>query len=234
MIPKLITVWPQKGGIGKSFVLTLLHDYLAGEELAVRTFDLDHANSTFSRYVPETTFVDTEVDADKLGALDQLVAPLIEKQCSVIVADNRAAGGDKLERWLTETDLVRQQAELGFALIFVAVAVDDKDAISQIADLLDRHGSAVRWLVARNLREGPTLPLFDASTTRKRLREAGAIEIEIPCLAELTRNRLQLANLTVAAGQAAQGLPILDRSRCIRYTQTVRQQLDGARRLLLE
>lgn len=233
MIPKLITVWPQKGGIGKSFILTLLHDYLVGEGLAVRTFDLDHANSTFSRYVPETTFVDTEVDADKLGALDQLVAPLIERQCSIALADNRAAGGDKLERWLTETDLVRQQEELGVQLVFLAVAVDDKDAISQVADLLDRHGSAVRWIVARNLRDGPQLPLFDASATRKRLLDVGAAEIEIPCLAELTRNRLQLANLSVAAGQTAAQLPVLDRSRCVRYVQAVSQQLNAARRILI-
>src|ERR1039458_7226923 len=51
---KRIILFPQdKGGIGKSFVATLLYDYLRDEGLRVKALDLDQANSTFRRFVPE-------------------------------------------------------------------------------------------------------------------------------------------------------------------------------------
>lgn len=72
MPTKRIILFPQdKGGIGKSFVATLLHDYLTDAGVRVKAFDLDHANSTFNRLVPEAEFIDTDVDADKLGVLDR-------------------------------------------------------------------------------------------------------------------------------------------------------------------
>ncbi len=58
---KRIILFPQdKGGIGKSFVATLLHDFLLDEGVRIKAFDLDHANSTFQRFVPEAEFIDTD------------------------------------------------------------------------------------------------------------------------------------------------------------------------------
>lgn len=71
---KKLIVFPQdKGGIGKSFVATLLYDYLTEHGVKLKTFDLDHANSTFQRFVPEAEFLDTDVDANKLAVLDTMV-----------------------------------------------------------------------------------------------------------------------------------------------------------------
>jgi MinD superfamily P-loop ATPase len=60
-ITKKLIVFPQdKGGIGKSFVATLVYDYLTEHAVKLKTFDLDHANSTFQRFVPEAEFIDTD------------------------------------------------------------------------------------------------------------------------------------------------------------------------------
>ena len=65
MPTKRIILFPQdKGGIGKSFVATLLYDYLTDVGVRLKAFDLDHANSTFNRLVPEAEFIDTDVDTD--------------------------------------------------------------------------------------------------------------------------------------------------------------------------
>ena len=229
---KLLTVWPQKGGIGKSFVTTLLFDYLSEHGARVKAFDLDHANSTFHRLVPEAEFIDTDVDTDKLAGLDRLVRALTEEDADVVLADNRATGGDKLQYYFEENRLVSLQGEIGFALVFVVVAVDDKDAISQIADLVDFYGDRVRWLVARNLRDGAQLAVFDQGNTRKKLLAHGAVEIDVPCLAEVTRNRLQLANLTVARGRTSEKLHILDRSRCVRFHERMAAEFAKAEPLL--
>jgi hypothetical protein len=228
---KRIILFPQdKGGIGKSFVATLLHDYLTERRLKVKAFDLDHANSTFNRLVPEAEFINTDVDADRLGVLDRIVHAL--DHADVILVDNRATGGGKLLAYLDETRLPEMQAEFDCALVFVVVATDDKDANSQIAELLDTHGTRVRWLVARNLRDGESLPLFGQSNSRRRLQELGAVEVDVPCLAEITRNRLQTANLTVARGRNSDALHLLDRSRCVHYHNRMHAEFEKARSLL--
>jgi hypothetical protein len=229
---KRIILFPQdKGGIGKSFVATLLHDFLIDEGVRVKAFDLDHANSTFQRFVPEAEFIDTDIDADKLGVLDRIVHVLPETD--VVLVDNRATGGSKVLAYLDETRLPELQAEFDCVLIFVVIATDDKDANSQIAELLDTHGERVSWLVVRNLRDGDSLSLFAQSNSRKRLADLGAVEVDVPCLAEVTRNRLQDTNLTVGRGRTAAPLHLLDRSRCVRFHTRMAVEFSKARTLLV-
>lgn len=229
---KRIILWPQdKGGIGKSFVAALIYDYLIEERVRLKCFDLDHANSTFNRLVPEAEFIDTDIDADKLATLDRIVDAT--QQADTVVVDNRATGGSKVLAYLDETRLPQLQHELDCALVFVLIATDDKDANSQIADLLDAYAGRVRWLVARNLRDSDSLALFAQSNSRQRLRELGAIEIDVPCLAKLTRNRLQQENLTVGRGRTSEKLPLLDRSRCVRFHERMAVEFTKARALLI-
>ncbi|MDR1280500.1 MAG: hypothetical protein LBK99_06725 [Opitutaceae bacterium] len=230
-LKRLILCPQDKGGIGKSFIVTLLYDYLLDHDVNVRAFDLDHANSTFSRYVPEAEFIDTDVDADKLGVLDRLIEAL--GQADVALADSRAAGGIKIRQYLEESRIVEMQPELDLLIVFLLVAVDDKDANSQIADLLDTWGDRVRWLVARNLRDGEHLDLYMASNSRQTLAGFGAVEIDVPCLAEITRNRLQRANLTVGRGRLAETLHLLDCSRCVRFHDRMAAEFGKAGRLLV-
>src|SRR5260221_10758494 len=99
---KKLIVFPQdKGGIGKSFVATLLYDYLTEKAVKLKTFDLDHANSTFQRFVPEAEFLDTDVDANKLAVLDKMVSAL--ETVDVVLVDNRASGGTKVLRYIEES-----------------------------------------------------------------------------------------------------------------------------------
>jgi hypothetical protein len=84
--------------------------------------------------------------------------------------------------------------------VFVVIVLQDKDAISQIADLLDDYHDRVRWLVVRNYRDTSAITMYDGSKTRERLQAKGVLEIEVPCLTEVTRNKLQMSNLTVSKG----------------------------------
>ena len=229
---KKLILFPQdKGGIGKSFIATLLYDYLCDQSVTVKAFDLDHANSTFNRFVPEAEFIDTDVDSAKLGVLDRLVHAL--READVALADNRASGGEKVLQYLKEAQLTELQAELGFMLVFVVIATDDLDANSQIADLVDSYGDRVRWVIARNQRDGAQLILYGQSNSRRRLLELGAVEVDVPGLSEITRNRLQLADLTVCRGRTAEALHILDRSRCARYHTHMAAEFGKAREILL-
>ncbi len=229
---KRLILFPQdKGGIGKSFVATLLYDYLCDQGVTVKAFDLDHANSTFNRFVPDAEFIDTDVDLSKLAVLDRLILAL--READVALVDNRASGGEKVLHYLEEAQLAELQTELGCMLVFVVIATDDKDANSQIANLVDGYSDRVRWLVARNQRDGSQLGLYGQSNSRRRLLDLGAVEVDVPCLSEVTRNRLQLADLTVGRGCSAEGLHLLDRSRCVRYHALMAAGFDKAREFLL-
>lgn len=226
---KRLILFPQdKGGIGKSFIATLLFDHISDRKLRLRTFDIDHANSTFNRLVPESEFIDTDVDADKLAVLDRVVVPLLNDEADVVLVDSRAAGGDKLQAYLEDARLPQLQEEMGFRIVFLVVATDDKDANSQLAELIDHFGGSVDWLVARNFRDSAYLDLYEQSRSKERLAELEAVEIDIPPLAEVTRNALQRANLTVARGRQAEQLHVLDRSRCVRYHERMAEEFRKA------
>lgn len=229
---KRLILFPQdKGGIGKSFVATLLYDHLTEHKVKLKTFDLDHANSTFARYVQEAEFIDTDVDTDKLGDLDKLIRSL--ETVDTVLVDNRAAGGTKILKYIEDSRLAELQGELHFELVFVIIAIDDKDAISQAADVAELYGNKVKWMVARNYRDTYRLAMYDPSKTREKLESLGAIEIEVPCLSEVTRNKLQIHNLTVAGGGTSEKLYILDRSRCLQFHNRMREEFAKVKHLLL-
>jgi hypothetical protein len=232
MNAKRLILSPQdRGGIGKSFVATLLYDYLVDAKVKLKTFDLDHANSTFKRLVPEAEFIHTDVDAHKLAVLDRLVGAL--ETVDTVLVDNRATGGTKLLEYIKDSRLTELQKALQFDLVFVVIAVDDRDAISQAADVLDDYGKTVQWLVVKNYRDSTEIKMFDESETRQRLLGFGAIEVEVPCLSEITKNRLQMLNLTVGKGRSNEKLHLLDQSRCVRFHAYMQNQFDKARKLLV-
>jgi hypothetical protein len=229
---KKLIVFPQdKGGIGKSFVATLLYDYLTEKGVKLKTFDLDHANSTFQRFVPEAEFIDTDVDASKLAVLDRMVNSL--ETVDVALVDNRASGGTKVLRYIEDSRLTELQKQLNFELVFVVIALQDKDAISQIADLMDEYQDRVHWLVVRNYRDTSAIAMYDESKTRERLQSKGALEIEVPCMTEATRNKLQMSNLTVRQGCSSTSLHLLDRSRCQTFHQAMTFQFEKAKGVIL-
>jgi len=229
---KKLIVFPQdKGGIGKSFIATLVYDYFKDQAVKVKTFDLDHANSTFQRFVPEAEFIDTDVDPSKLAVLDTMVNAL--ETVDVVLVDNRASGGTKVLRYIDDSRLTELQKQLDFELVFVVIALQDKDAISQIADLLDEYQDRVRWLVVRNYRDTANITMYDESKTRERMQTIGTLEIEVPCLTEVTRNKLQLSNLTVSKGRNSTTVHLLDRSRCETFHEAMAAQFDKAKGVIL-
>ena len=56
----------------------------------------------------------------------------------------------------------------------------------------------MRWLVVRNYRDTSAITMYDGSKTRERLQAKGTLEIEVSCLTEVTRDQLQMSNLSVS------------------------------------
>jgi hypothetical protein len=232
MNAKRLILSPQdRGGIGKSFVATLLYDYLVEAKVKLKTFDLDHANSTFKRLVPEAEFIHTDVDAHKLAVLDRLVSAL--ETVDTVLVDNRATGGSKLLEYIKDSRLTELQKTLQFDIVFVVIAVDDRDAISQAADVLDDYGKRVNWLVVKNYRDSTELKMFDESDTRKGFRILALSKWRCPVYPRSPKTDCRCSISRSARVVSSDKLHILDQSRCVRFHAYMQNQFDKARTLLV-
>ncbi len=99
----------------------------------------------------------------------------------------------------------------GYAL---HVAVEDPThALTWLGRVTLRE--AVDFFLSHHRADLPRLmPDENASKTQERLQAKGVLEIEVPCLTEATRNKLQMSNLTVGKGCTSPKAHLLDWSRC--------------------
>ena len=78
----------------------------------------------------------------------------------------------------------------------------------------------------------PVIPLM--AWIWKQMSEAkGTLEIEVPCLTEVTRNKLQMSNLTVSKGCTSPEVHLLDRSRCQTFHGEMAAQFEKAKGVIL-
>ena len=224
-----LAVCPQnKGGIGKSITMVGLVDWCRVRHRPFVAFDLDHANSTFKRFIPEARFLRTDNDSRQL---DEMVRALDGQ--NLILVDNRATGGERFTSWLHETGILNLKSELGFRLTMILIAVEDKDALSQAAQLVEEFADRVDWLLVRNARDGASMPMYENSRFRARvLQELHGVEAELPLLHRSVMGVLQKHNLTPQAGTTSEHVFLLDRQRCLNFCRAWFAALDQAKEVL--
>lgn len=102
-----------KGGVGKSFIATLLAQYLSTHQDDIHCFDTDPVNPTLSRYKElkvQLVPILTEHKTIDTSRFDGFIEQLIEKD-GVAVIDNGAATFVPLLGYITEIDLFSLFAE---------------------------------------------------------------------------------------------------------------------------
>lgn len=97
-----------KGGVGKSFIASLIAQYLSSHNTEVQCFDTDPVNQTFSRYAAlnvDLIPIMTEHRTIDTSKFDVLIETLIEAD-GIAVIDNGAATFVPLLQYMTEIDLM--------------------------------------------------------------------------------------------------------------------------------
>lgn len=97
-----------KGGVGKSFIASLIAQYLSSQNTDVQCFDTDPVNQTFTRYVAlnvDLVPIMTEHRTIDTSKFDVLIETLIEGD-GIAVIDNGAATFVPLIQYMTEIDLM--------------------------------------------------------------------------------------------------------------------------------
>lgn len=207
---RLIITAGAKGGTGKTLTTTLLHAWLIDQQIRVTLFDGDSENSTLSRFVPGSMFIDMRDPA----ALDEILVPLQFDEADVVLLDSRAATTDELITWLQQLGVQALQEELFTRVTIVAMVTHSRDTLEQLKRWTGSLGAHVDWLIARNL-IGGQVEEYDASqlrtTVQKKLR---AGEISIPLIPAYVVRELEQHGLTVAQARLAQGISWANRRRC--------------------
>lgn len=141
-----------KGGVGKSFIASLLAQFIAQNEPEVHFYDTDPVNTTFSKYQKlnvEVVNILTEHQSIDASRFDGLIEQIIEKD-GVAVIDNGAATFIPLMQYLLENSVIELLKESGvdvYIHVPVTAGQANRDTIKGLASVLETlKASVVVWL----------------------------------------------------------------------------------------
>ena len=141
-----------KGGVGKSFIASLLAQFIAQNEPEVHFYDTDPVNTTFSKYKKlnvEVVNILTEHQSIDASRFDGLIEQIIEKD-GVAVIDNGAATFIPLMQYLRENGVVELLKDSGvdvYVHVPVTAGQASRDTLVGLHTVLkDLKTSVIVWL----------------------------------------------------------------------------------------
>jgi len=186
-----------KGGVGKSWLITLLIDWYESRGVKFHSIDLDNENNTLSRFYSNAEFVQVASERDLDGMINRIVA----SEIPVTVIDMRAASTDRIEPWLRNVDFEMLLSEYGVRFTAIGVVDTSSDSVANIGfwanDVLAGN-KKIRYVIGRNLVRGEELG-YDKSEDREKYKKTlDLAEVEIPKLEDWVHARLESEDLRIA------------------------------------
>jgi hypothetical protein len=104
-----------KGGVGKTFVSSMLTQYLMSKSEKVIAFDTDSVNPTFSQYKALNVRRIDLMDGSKINErnLDTLIEAFLTEDVEEIVVDNGASSFVPFSNYLIENEVIPMLKEAG-------------------------------------------------------------------------------------------------------------------------
>lgn len=191
-LKRLIFIYGDKGGVGKSAVARLLLDIYRSFAIPCKAIDSDTSNADLYRCYKRVgdkaqELADSEPDAVERidftvrGEADYLIDSLDEYQ-SLILVDLPARSRDAFITFIRELDLLNVAAESGYRVTVVHVLGKTRSSVSALKDVVELCGDGADYVVVKNLLFGEphTFTRYDASQTRKKVIEhLGGIELNL-------------------------------------------------------
>jgi len=222
----IITSTP-KGGVGKTFFLVNLADWLVEKNMRSIAFDTDWSSGTLTRFLPESRFVAAEEGEgfqEVLTALDEV---------DLILIDGSSAAIPELLEWIENSNLAGDKAASDVGITLACMVEEDKDTIFQAGELCRRFGANVDWLVVRTLKTGPATEIYDNSKTRQELLRLGAGEITIARLPWNLLSIMQRTSKSLSGLMQDKSLSLLERHRLRSYQERLFEQFAAMESVIL-
>jgi MinD-like ATPase involved in chromosome partitioning or flagellar assembly len=144
---RLIITAGAKGGSGKSLTTAILHAWLQARKIRTVAIDGDNENSTLSRFLPESRFIDMREPT----AIDSILAPITAEEAEVVLLDSRAATSEEMVQWLKQIGIQAINTDLNTAITIVVMVTNSRDTLEQLRWWKNQLEASVQWLIVRNL-----------------------------------------------------------------------------------
>lgn len=191
-LKRLIFIYGDKGGVGKSAIARLLLDIYRFESIPCKAIDSDTSNADLYRCyrrLGDKALIIAENEQDAVervdftvrGEADYLVDSLGDYS-EVILVDLPARSREAFTNFIQELDLLNVAADEGYRVTIVHVLGKTRSSVMALKDVVELCGDGADYVVVKNLLFGEphTFGRYDASQTRKKvLEQLGGIELNL-------------------------------------------------------
>ena len=219
-----------KGGVGKSWLVALVAQWLEILGIRMVLYDSDPETSTTTRFFPKARFLAIRSAIE----IDQIVQVATSGDFSVVLVDLPAGAGEDFQNWfgIVPWD---ELADLGIRFTALGVVSGAKDSIECLLRWREFLGNRVDYVLALNRRDD--LSIYTSSRARETFLSDGVPEIKLTKLDERFAAGLDRANWTVTAALASNEphmlTQLMSRSRLRRYREQIFAQFETVKLLLL-
>jgi len=182
-LKRLVFIYGDKGGVGKSAVARLLLDIYRSDSIPCKAIDSDTSNADLYRCYKRVgdkaqEILDGEPDAVERidftvrGEADYLIDSLGDYS-ELILVDLPARSRDAFTTFIRELDLLNVAAECGYRVTIIHVLGKTRSSVMALKDVVELCGDEADYVVVKNLLFGSphTFTRYDASQTRKKVIE---------------------------------------------------------------
>ena len=218
----------EKGGVGKSLTARLLAQYFIDREMPFLGFDTDRSHGALMRFYAGYA---SAIVMDRYEALDVIVEAAAEQPERRILVDLAAQTHEPLVRWIEDAGVLNMADEMGMTIHYWHVMDSGKDSVDLLAKLLDRFGTALRYVLVRNQIRGNDFAVLEQSGLQQRALAMGAKIVSIKRLHEGVMQKIDAGsssfwNAKNASDPGSAGLGMMDRQRVKMWLRDVYREID--------
>jgi hypothetical protein len=186
MIPTLIIIGADKGGVGKTTIARALVGYLAARGIKYRAFDCEAPAGDLKRFAPEASIIDIAHVPDQMRVFDGTSAG------EVTVLDLRGGLLSPTLRALDEARLLDDIRKQELRLILLHVLGPTMSSIGEISSAARSiGGGAGHHLVVKNHINQTQFFEWDAADKQEIWRQMANVTVDVPQLSEIACETLQ-------------------------------------------
>ena len=178
-----------KGGIGKTFAMVLLAEYLANHDIPLIICDCDIENKlkgSISSFFPDSK----KIDPRKPDGLDVFIDAALDGTSPIVLADLAANTGVDVKRWFAE--MYSASNRKGISFLAVASVTANPGSLETLFSWANFLGKNVDYLICRNLFQGD-VPLWNTGEMAKKFKETFNVS-EITFAARIPEWQTELEN----------------------------------------
>jgi hypothetical protein len=185
MIPTVVLVGADKGGVGKTMVTRALLDYLSARSVPARTFDSESPGGDLVRFAPAAAVIDISSVQDQMLVFDGVSDQVLT------VVDIRAGLLSPTIRALNEAHLLDDVRAGTMQLVLLHVLGPTVSSIDEIAAASKAIGGGAKHLLVKNHINATQFFDWDKGPARALFEKMADVTINVPQLAEIACETLQ-------------------------------------------